>query len=45
MTLSGKVGDAMYGVKHMMADETAYCEACVMKVRNMRALWRTRRIR
>jgi hypothetical protein len=31
MTLMGKVGDAMCGVKHMMADEAACTEACVKK--------------
>jgi hypothetical protein len=31
MTLTGKVGDAMCGVKHMMADEVACTEACVKK--------------
>lgn len=30
-TLTGKVGDAMCGVKHMMADEAACTEGCVKK--------------
>jgi hypothetical protein len=31
MTLTGKVGDAMCGVKHAMADEVACTDACVKK--------------
>jgi hypothetical protein len=30
-TLTGKVGDAMCGVKHAMADEVACTDACVKK--------------